>query len=504
MTESVPKDAPEPGRLMSDAWQIHEVDWPVDTPAAAERFADGGELAWLDSSTDAAADVHARFSMICARPPALLEQFDGRPATFSIDGVARAEDASGWRLWRRALSSLPPCPPTAWDLSPGWVGYIGFEMARQLERLPCSHREDLGLPLLRLGLFDRAIVLDHRQHQAFAVRACGVREALGIAKRDADADWMERWQLAAAARRTFGIEAVPRLRHEVTQRAHERAVARALEYIAAGDIYQVNLAQRLCLEGVGEPLSTYAAMRQANPAPYAALLRWEGGAIASVSPELFLRVHGQDVLTRPIKGTRPHTHDQVRDEVFRRQLLGSEKEAAELAMIVDLHRNDLGRVCTYGSVRVTHPRRLEAHPTVFHTVADVVGRLKPGRDGLDLLAACFPTGSVTGVPKIRAIEVIDELEPAARGAYTGAVGVLGLDGQMTFNVAIRTLQIRDETATLYVGGGIVADSDPTAEYEETLAKGRGILQGIMEDRLLTADPRVGRSLRSGSWVNGFV
>ena len=157
-------------------------------------------------------------------------------------------------------------------------------------------------------------------------------------------------------------------------------------------------------------------------------------------------------------------------------------------MIVDLHRNDLGRVCAYGSVRVTQPRRVEAHPTVFHTVADVVGRLAPGRDGLDLLAACFPAGSVTGVPKIRALEIIDELEPVARGAYTGAVGVWGLDGQMTFNVAIRTLQIRGPTATLYVGGGIVADSDPADEYDETLAKARGILAGLLPgERRVSAD-----------------
>ncbi len=166
------------------------------------------------------------------------------------------------------------------------------------------------------------------------------------------------------------------------------------------------------------------------------------------------------------------------DEIQRRELLLSEKNAAELAMIVDLHRNDLGRVCAYGSIRVAHARRVEAHPTVFHTVADVVGRLGPGRDALDALAACFPAGSISGVPKIRALQIIDELEPVARGVYTGAVGVLGVDGQMTFNVAIRTVQMRETTATLYVGGGIVADSDPADEYEETLAKARGILSGM--------------------------
>ncbi len=205
------------------------------------------------------------------------------------------------------------------------------------------------------------------------------------------------------------------------------------------------------------------------------------GAVASFSPELFLQLRGAEVLTRPIKGTRPRTGDAARDERLRRELLASGKEAAELAMIVDLHRNDLGRVCRYGSVQVVRPRRVEAHPSVFHTVADIRGELAAGCDGIDLLAACFPAGSISGVPKIRALEIIGELEPAARGVYTGAIGVLGLDGQMTFNVAIRTVQMCGPQALLYVGGGIVADSDPAAEYEETLAKAAGILRGLALD-----------------------
>ena len=256
-------------------------------------------------------------------------------------------------------------------------------------------------------------------------------------------------------------------------------------------------------------LATYAAMRRTNPAPYAALLRWCGGAIASVSPELLLHVRGDSVLTGPIKGTRPRSDDAVLDAAYRQELLDSAKDAAELAMIIDLHRNDLGRVCAYGSVRVAQQRRIEAHPTVFHTVAGVVGRLAPGRDALDALAASFPAGSVTGVPKIRAMQIIDELEPVARGAYTGAVGVLGLDGQMTFNVAIRTLQIRPPAATLYVGGGIVADSDPTDEYEETLAKARGILNALQHSELkghalkLTGSTTYRRaSCASGVCLNG--
>jgi para-aminobenzoate synthetase component 1 len=286
------------------------------------------------------------------------------------------------------------------------------------------------------------------------------------------------WERAVSAERRGPRLLAPQLRFEMERAVYERMVGRALAYIAAGDIYQVNLAQRLRFEGVGDPLDVYCRLRRVNPAPYAALLRWAGGAIGSVSPELFLRQRGRDVLTRPIKGTRPRTRDPLLDAAYLRQLRDSEKEAAELAMIIDLHRNDLGRVCEFGSVRVRHARRIETHPTVFHTVADVVGRLRADCNGLDLRAACVPAGSISGVPKIRALEIIDELEPVARGAYTGTIGVLGLDGQMTLNVTIRTLQFCGQTATLYVGGGIVADSDPAEEYEETLAKARGIIAAL--------------------------
>jgi para-aminobenzoate synthetase component 1 len=350
-------------------------------------------------------------------------------------------------------------------------------MARYLEALPASHRADLGLPLMRLALFDRGIVLDHAARRAFAVRAPDLAKAFPGAAWGSDREWLGVWSRAARVRSTVA-PVTGACSREMERDTFERLVARAIEYIRAGDIYQVNLSHRFRLAGIDDPLVVYAAVRRANPAPYAALLSWDDGAVASASPELFLRVRDRAVRTQPIKGTRPRTGIPARDELLRRELLASPKEAAELTMIVDLHRNDLGRVCEYGSVRVAHARRLEAHPTVFHTVADIAGRLAPGRDALDLLMACFPAGSISGVPKIRALQIIDELEPVARGVYTGAIGVLGLDGQMTLNVAIRTLQIRGGEGTLYVGGGIVADSDPSAEYEETIAKARGILTGL--------------------------
>ncbi len=227
-----------------------------------------------------------------------------------------------------------------------------------------------------------------------------------------------------------------------------------------------------------DPLAAFASIRAGGAPPHAALLRWAGGAIVSASPELLLRVDGARVLTRPIKGTRPRSGDPTADETMRAALLASTKDAAELAMIVDLHRNDLGRVCAPGSVRVECARRVEAHAGVFHTLADISGTLAPGRDALDALVAAFPAGSVTGVPKIRALEIIDELEPVARNAYCGSVLALGFDGRLTANVAIRTVQMSGERAVLHVGAGIVADSDPAEELAETLAKARGVIEGL--------------------------
>ena len=486
---------------MEGSWEIRETHWPEHGPTAMRAIGDGGELAWLDSAVSgprAAGD--ARYSLICADPLAVLEQFDHQPARLTVGGRCVAEDDCGWALWRRIHRLLPTFPPVPWSVSPGWVGYVGFEMARQLERLPASHRDDLGLPLMRMALFDRGTVLDHSERRVFDVTASGLADAVRTSHSRSSV--ARRGPTAPGSNRATARDAAARLCCELSRAEYERMVGRALEYIAAGDIYQVNLAQRLRIEGVRDVLVAYAAVRESNPAPYAALLRWDGGAVASFSPELFLRLRGEDVLTRPIKGTRPRTGDPTIDERHRRDLLASEKEAAELAMIIDLHRNDLGRVCRYGSVKVTHPRRVEAHPTVFHTVADVAGRLKPEHDGIDLLAACFPAGSISGVPKIRALQIIDELEPAARGVYTGAIGVLGLDGQMTFNVAIRTLQIRGQTATLHVGGGIVADSDPAAEYEETLAKARGILNGLVNGESRVADGADQAAAGAGLSVRG--
>ena len=281
-------------------------------------------------------------------------------------------------------------------------------------------------------------------------------------------------------------------------RAHYlQSVNRCLDYIAAGDVFQVNLSQRLELPFSGDPADLYAALLATAPAAYGALIDLGRHAIISNSPELFLRVEaegggGRRVITRPIKGTRPNAPglDHMADE-----LLTSAKDAAELNMIVDLERNDLGRVCEIGSVRVSRPRHVEAHPTVFHGVAEVEGQLRPEVGLVELLRATFPGGSVTGAPKIRAMQIIDELEPVARGVYCGAIGHLDADGALQLNLAIRTMTLDHHTGALHipVGGGIVAESEPEAEYEETWVKARAALGAVSRAGVPRSTPSFPRS-----------
>ena len=257
-----------------------------------------------------------------------------------------------------------------------------------------------------------------------------------------------------------------------------RMVERAQEYIASGDIYQVNLSHRFAAPWPqdDDPFAFYTALRCASPAPHAAFLALNGRVVLSSSPELFLRLSGRRIVTRPIKGTRPRRADPVADASNAEELVSSAKEMAELIMITDLERNDLGQVCEFGSVAVSGLLKLERFEQVFHLVSTVEGRLRAGVDPVTALRACFPGGSITGAPKKRAMEIIAELEPEPRGLYTGAIGYFGFSGESQFNIAIRTVVIENGAAHFHVGAGIVADSQPECEWQETLDKAAGILR----------------------------
>ncbi|MEI8234242.1 MAG: aminodeoxychorismate synthase component I [Verrucomicrobiota bacterium] len=308
----------------------------------------------------------------------------------------------------------------------------------------------------------------------------GFYDAL-LAYRHADGAWvaagdvLPAWALAEAA----VTPAIPHLQFapSMTRAAFIARVQRAQEYIAAGDIYQVNLSHRFTAPwpSGGDPFAFYEALRRCSPAPQAAFLALNGRSVLSSSPELFLKIEGRRICTRPIKGTRPRRADPAADARSAGDLTASPKEQAELIMITDLERNDLGKVCAFGSVRASELLKLERFAQVFHLVSTVEGELRPEVDPVTALRACFPGGSITGAPKKRAMEIIAELEPEPRGLYTGAIGYFGYDGSAQFNIAIRTVAVEEGLAHFHVGGGIVADSLPEKEWQETLDKAAGIL-----------------------------
>lgn len=401
-----------------------------------------------------------RHTIMGVDPFAVLEA-RGRDTRFHLGGRTQSFDADPFEVlgsllaeWRyeRGRAALPPLA----------VGYFGYELGGFIERLPQRARADQDFPDLLLGFYDRFLLFDHLTGE---VETIDHRLGFGSALPG------ERYrELFRTPPRAVGPN--------FTRDQYLAAIGRAQEAIAAGDIYQVNLSQRFAANWSGDPYALYRKLTTVSPAAYSAFLELGNRAVLSASPELFLRVEGDRVITRPIKGTRPRGATEAEDQQLAAELLASNKDRAELTMIVDLERNDLGRVCRPGSVVVSEPQILERHPQVWHLVAAVEGRLAAGIGPVELLRATFPGGSVTGAPKIRAMQIIDELEPTARAVYTGAIGMIGLDGTLTLSVAIRTMLLHGTQVTFQAGGAITADSVPAEEYEETLTKARGMARSI--------------------------
>ena len=369
-----------------------------------------------------------------------------------------------------------PAHPTI-PFAGGAVGYLSYELCSAFEAIPQRCIDDLALPRILLGFHDGVIAHAHASGRTFAVanpvheRSAGeILDALEAA-------------VVEALQRPMPPEPVPGAVSEpvsnLTKAEYLERVRRVREYIAAGDVYQINLTQRFAAAFDGDPYALYRRLRAGSPAPFAAYLNGGDFQVLSSSPERFLRVSDREVETSPIKGTRRRGASPGEDRRLQEELLASEKDRAELLMIVDLERNDLGRVCEPGTVRVEELNRLETHPTVHHLVATVRGRLRPECDVLDAVRAAFPGGSITGAPKIRAMQIIDELETCRRSVYTGAIGYLGFDGRCDLNIAIRTMLCREGRAYYHVGGGIVWDSDPEAEFRETLDKGRAMRAALV-------------------------
>ncbi|MBW2372534.1 MAG: aminodeoxychorismate synthase component I, partial [Deltaproteobacteria bacterium] len=373
--------------------------------------------------------------------------------------------------------------PVALPFVGGAVGWLGYELAQDLDRVSLRAADDLGLPDAALLFVDRLVAFDHEAGEAWALGLGFAEDAAGARRRAEQAarNLAARLDGAAApcspatAGRTRPVDA----RGAFDESSYPKAVEAIREQIALGRVYQACLTQRLEAVFEGDALELYRALRERNPAPFAAFLELPEVAVVGSSPERFLCV-GSDgaVESRPIKGTRPRGDTPEEDAALRRALLASEKDRAENLMIVDLVRNDLGRVCRTGSVRVPELFRLEAFATVHQMVSVVEGRLRADRDALDAVAAAFPPGSMTGAPKLAALEILDALEPVRRGVYSGALGYLDARGGLDLCVVIRTLLVRGGRAWLHAGGGVVADSHPLAEYRESLDKARALLEAL--------------------------
>jgi para-aminobenzoate synthetase component I len=452
------------------------------------------ELPWLEPVAAYAAVAHmpapallesarpdhrlGRFSYLAADPFLLLTSKNGRitlgERTFTGDPFAVLQ-----RLLRSfPLEARPDLPP----FQGGAIGYFGCDLCHHLERLPYPAADDMGFPDLVIGLYDVVLAFDHAARRAFLLSS-GYPETTPharMARQRARLDQFRQLLARIAEPLPDPVAVDVLIQSNFTRPEYEAVVARTVEYILAGDIFQANISQRFRTElpdGL-DAVALYRRLRRCNAAPFLALLDYGETAIVSASPERFLKLQGREVETRPIKGTRPRGATPEEDARLSAELLASEKDRAENVMIVDLLRNDLSRVCRDHTVLTPELCVLESFATVHHLVSTVTGELVADADAVDLLRATFPGGSITGAPKIRAMEIIAELEPTRRGPYCGSIGWLGFDGAMDTSITIRTFCLKGRTVTFQAGGGITADSDPAAEYEETLAKAKALIGAL--------------------------
>lgn len=499
---------------------------PLDAlpdPLALARLLRGESLPWMLESALVQGRL-GRHSFVGADPYAVLT---ARGRALSLD--VRRPVRVGWppghhaaqgdpfeavrALWPRIGPGALPCEADL-PFVGGAVALFGYELAEQVEAIGLDQVADLDTADLVLLLVDRMVSIDHANAEAFAI-ATGFGRSRSEAEARAEAAVRALGSLvehaadacigavavpspsAAGAFEALAVSASDAVDAGPGRERYGESVASVLDDIARGDVYEVNLTQRMSRPWRGDPLDLYAALREENPSPFAAFVELPDVCIVGSSPERFLRLWADGhVESRPIKGTRPRGDTPDRDAELAEALVTSPKDRAENLMIVDLVRNDLGRVCRPGSVRVPELMQVEAYATVFQLVSTVVGRMREDRDAMDLVRACFPPGSMTGAPKIAAMKIAGALEPVRRGLYSGALGYLDLRGGLDLSVTIRTLLVKKGRAYLHVGGAVVADSDPGAEYDETLDKARA-LQAALDRTTARSDGTPGAADKAG-------
>jgi len=453
------------------------------TPVSAFlKIAEHSDYAFLLESVEGGEHV-GRYSFLGKDPFLILRGKNGETEIERAGVTSRAERPFVDTLRDLMNSFQSPFVPGLPRFTGGAVGYLGYDTAAWFEPTTAradanpSDRDDAGFML-----FDTVLAFDHVQHRILLI---------ANARISGDEDLKSLYQFACAKieflegeldralslKRTTGGEAL-KLVSNFSQEGYESIVRTAKDYIAAGDVYQVVLSQRFEAEVGVDAFTVYRALRHVNPSPYMFFIRMGDRSIVGSSPEMLVRVEGRHAVTHPIAGTRPRGKTDEEDVRLAEELKRSEKEKAEHVMLVDLGRNDIGRVCDYGTVRVSKFMALERYSHVMHLVSVVEGQLAEGRDRIDALVSCFPAGTVSGAPKVRAMQIINELEPDRRGLYAGAVGYLDFAGNLDFCIAIRSILMEGGKAYIQAGAGIVADSNPTAEYEETKDKARAMLRAL--------------------------
>jgi len=453
------------------------------TPVGAHlRLARDAKYSFLLESVEGGENI-ARYTFAGANPQEVFRA-RGRKCTLESDGRRKEFEANPVEELRRLTARyhpvrVPGLPP----LIGGAIGYFAYDMVRLIERIPATGRDDLGLDDCVMMFYLGLLAFDHVRHRVWVIRNV-FTEGEGSLRKKYDAAVREIRHTRRLLERPLPPQrrarrAGPlRVESNFTKARYLAAVRKAKAYIRAGDIFQVVPSQRFSAATRAEPFEIYRALRVVNPSPYLYFLRLDDVSVVGSSPEMLVKVQGRDVFYRPIAGTEPRGRTEMEDRALESKLLADPKERAEHIMLVDLGRNDLGRVCEYGSVQVERLMFVERYSHVMHLVSSLRGRLREGLDCFDALMACFPAGTLSGAPKIRAMEIIDELEPTRRGLYAGGVMYLDFSGNLDSCIALRTLVAKDGRAYIQAGGGIVADSVPEREYQETVNKARALVKAL--------------------------
>ena len=450
------------------------------TPEAAYYpFRNGAPSAFLNSSlgTDA-----GRYSYIGIDPFITVSSRGRSVQTCSPEGK-RSFDADPFDALSLIISAYKTRTATSSPFAAGGIGYFAYELKNLLEDLPKKAEDDLKLPEMFFAFYRTIVAFDRAKPGKAEISRLLVEE--DRTKAEAEISSVKNMIAEARLPESAVKERAGGIRSNFTKKEYLGAVERVLEHIRAGNIYQACLTQRFEADWPGHPYDLYTELNSLSPAPFSAYLNCGDFSVISSSPELFLKMENGLVETRPMKGTRPRGFTPEDDLSKRAELLESGKDAAELVMIVDLERNDLGKTCKPGSIKVSELRRIEEYPAVYQTISVIKGELRDGMSAIDAVKAAFPGGSITGCPKIRSMEILDELEPSARGICMGALGYISLHGTMELNIAIRTMVHKARKVYFHAGGGIVADSDPEKEYEETLVKARAMMQILGHDEQRT-------------------